>query len=83
MLPAGHLLAVVDTHGASLERYWDLELEPDESVGEDEWVERLRAAFEAAVERQLVSDVPLGSYLSGGMDSASIVAVGERAGFRG
>ena len=35
----------------------------------------MRAAFEAAVERQLVSDVPLGSYLSGGMDSASIVAV--------
>ena len=43
-------------------------------MSEDEWVERIRAAFESAVERQLVSDVPLGSYLSGGMDSASIVA---------
>ena len=47
----------------------------DESVREDEWVERVRAAFERAVNRQLVSDVPLGSYLSGGMDSASIAAV--------
>jgi asparagine synthase (glutamine-hydrolysing) len=74
MLPAGHLLRAVQRVGEP-ERYWDLSLEPDESVGEDEWVEQLRAAFESAVERQLVSDVPLGSYLSGGMDSASIVAV--------
>ena len=73
MLSAGHVLRADERVGAP-ERYWDLALEPDEAVGEDEWVERLRAAFEAAVERQLVSDVPLGSYLSGGMDSASIVA---------
>jgi len=73
MLPAGHVLSASQRVGAP-ERYWDLLHEPDESVGEDEWVERLRAAFESAVERQLVSDVPLGSYLSGGMDSASIVA---------
>jgi asparagine synthase (glutamine-hydrolysing) len=73
MLPAGHLMRTSDRVGAPV-RYWDLELEPDESLGEGEWVERIRAAFETAVERQLVSDVPLGSYLSGGMDSASIVA---------
>ena len=73
MLPAGHLLRAADGVGAP-ERYWDLALEPDDGVSEDEWVERLRPAFEAAVERQLVADVPLGSYLSGGMDSASIVA---------
>ncbi len=79
MLPAGHLMRSSSSRTGEPERYWDLELEPDESVGESEWVERIRAAFEAAVERQLVSDVPLGSYLSGGMDSASIVAVGERA----
>jgi asparagine synthase (glutamine-hydrolysing) len=73
MLPAGHVLRASERVRPP-ERYWDLELEPDESVGENEWVERLRPAFEAAVERQLVADVPLGSYLSGGMDSASIVA---------
>jgi asparagine synthase (glutamine-hydrolysing) len=73
MLPAGHLLRS-STRTGEPERYWDLELEPDESVGEAEWVERIRAAFETAVDRQLVSDVPLGSFLSGGMDSASIVA---------
>ena len=73
MLPAGHLMRGSE-RVEQPSRYWDLELDPDESVSEDEWVERIRAAFESAVERQLVSDVPLGSYLSGGMDSASIVA---------
>ena len=64
---------------ASRERYWDLELEPDESVSEDEWVEAVaRGVRVDAVARQLVSDVPVGSYLSGGMDSASIVAVAAR-----
>jgi asparagine synthase (glutamine-hydrolysing) len=77
MLPAGHVL-VADADSTKIDRYWDLELEPDESVSEDEWVERIRAAFEATVARQLVSDVPVGSYLSGGMDSASIVAVASR-----
>jgi asparagine synthase (glutamine-hydrolysing) len=77
VLPAGHVLtASADT--ISLRRYWDLEFDPDESVGEDEWAERIRAAFESTVTRQLVADVPIGSYLSGGMDSASLVAVASR-----
>jgi asparagine synthase (glutamine-hydrolysing) len=74
MLPAGHLL-VASADDVSIRRYWDLELDPDESLSEDDWVERVRTVFEGTVERQLVSDVPVGSYLSGGMDSASIVAV--------
>ncbi|MGE3880359.1 MAG: asparagine synthase (glutamine-hydrolyzing) [Planctomycetota bacterium] len=45
----------------------------------DEIHEQLRASFEGAVRRQLVSDVKVGSYLSGGMDSGSIVAVAGRA----
>jgi asparagine synthase (glutamine-hydrolysing) len=73
-LPAGHLL-VVSNDSEELRRYWDLELDPDESRSEDEWVDAVREAFQAAVVRQLVSDVPVGSYLSGGMDSASVVAV--------
>ena len=78
MLPAGCVLrATADS--LSVQRYWDLELDPDEAAGEDEWVERIRAAFESSVRRQLVSDVPVGSFLSGGMDSASIVAVASSA----
>ena len=77
ILPAGHTLTLREG-SPTLSRYWDLELEPDESVSPVEWVERVRAAFEGAVQRHLVSDVPLGSYLSGGIDSASIVGVASR-----
>ena len=76
-LPAGHLL-VASKSSIELRRYWDLELDPDETLSEDEWVDAVRAAFEEAVVRQLVSDVPVGSYLSGGMDSASVVAVASQ-----
>jgi asparagine synthase (glutamine-hydrolysing) len=77
MLPAGHLL-VASTDALVVTRYWDLELDPDDAPSEDDWIERVRAIFERSVERQLVSDVPVGSYLSGGMDSASIVAVASQ-----
>ena len=64
------------SRGARVERYWDLEFEPDESrVARTSGSSSVRGAFETAVTRQLVSDVPVGSYLSGGMDSASIAAV--------
>ncbi len=60
-------------------RYWDYDFrEPDARVGEDEYLEELDRLFEQAVTRQLVSDVDLGSYLSGGMDSGSITAVAGR-----
>jgi asparagine synthase (glutamine-hydrolysing) len=62
-----------------LDRYWDLELEPDDTVSVEEWVAGVRDVFERAVTRQLVSDVPVGSYLSGGMDSASIATVASRS----
>jgi asparagine synthase (glutamine-hydrolysing) len=78
LLPSGHTLTATVGGGVSTARYWDLELDPDESRAADDWVEEIRAAFERAVTRQLVSDVPLGSYLSGGMDSASIAAVASR-----
>ena len=78
MLPAGQIL-VIDEGGERPEQYWDLAFEPDEQVSQDDWVAGVRDAFERAVTRQLVSDVPVGSYLSGGMDSASIAAVAARS----
>ena len=77
LLPAGHTLTVSD-RGLETNRYWDLSFDPDESVSEEEWAERIRGTFEEVVTRQLVADVPVGSYLSGGMDSASIAAVASR-----
>ena len=77
LLPPGHTLTVSDS-GVQTQSYWDLAFEPDEQVSEDEWAERVRHVFEEVVTRQLISDVPLGSYLSGGMDSGSIAAVATR-----
>jgi asparagine synthase (glutamine-hydrolysing) len=77
ILPAGHSLTLSES-GSQVEKYWDLEPDPDEGPSEDEWAERIRGVFEEAVTRQLISDVPVGSYLSGGMDSGSIVAVASR-----
>jgi asparagine synthase (glutamine-hydrolysing) len=57
-------------------RYWDFAFEEPESCAtEDEYLEELDRLFRQAVRRQLVSDVDVGSYLSGGMDSGSITAI--------
>ena len=79
LLPAGHY-AELDLAKASpelkLHRYWDYQFrEPSNAASLDEYREELRRLFSQAVSRQLVSDVELGSYLSGGMDSGSITAV--------
>jgi len=58
------------------QRYWDFAFQEPESPGtEAEYVEELDRLFRQAVSRQLVSDVDVASYLSGGMDSGSITAV--------
>lgn len=78
LLPAGHCLRV--TAGQIREHeYWDLVFDPDENLDIHASAGRLRELFVQAVERQLMSDVPLGSFLSGGMDTGSISAVASRA----
>jgi asparagine synthase (glutamine-hydrolysing) len=60
-------------------RYWDFHFrEPERRLADAEYVEELDRLFRQAVNRQLVSDVEVGSYLSGGMDSGSITAVAAR-----
>lgn len=57
-------------------RYWDFNFkEPEHPATEKEYLDELDRFFHQAVNRQLVSDVELGSYLSGGMDSGSITAI--------
>lgn len=77
LLPPGHVMRIT-CNGSRIERsrYWDFEFrESSDSKPEEYYHERLTALFEQAVKRQLVSDVPVGAYLSGGMDSGSITAV--------
>src|SRR5262249_29684968 len=77
-LPPGCLLTVRPGDKPRVVRYWDLSPEPDHGPTEDEWAERLRDQIEASVRRQMVSDVPLGMFLSGGMDSGAIAATAAR-----
>ena len=56
------------------EPYWRLEPAPEDGRSDDDWIEELAATFEEAVRDQQLSDVPLGSFLSGGVDSSAVVA---------
>jgi asparagine synthase (glutamine-hydrolysing) len=71
-LEPGSLL-IVEGGSVTTERYWQPEI-ADEHASDDEWLERIRDAVTAAVRKRLVSDVPLGALLSGGLDSAIVVA---------
>jgi asparagine synthase (glutamine-hydrolysing) len=64
-------------------RYWDLPDGAVEPVTEAVAVDRLEALLETAVQDRMISDVPLGAFLSGGVDSSLIVAFMRRAGARG
>lgn len=79
LLPAGHYALLEQNDKAvnlKLYQYWDYRFrEPDRPSNNLEYLEELDRLFKQAVNRQLVSDVELGAYLSGGMDSGSITAI--------
>ena len=76
LAPAGLGSAGDTGNDLQFHRYWDFDFqEPENCLRDEEYVEELDRLFCQAVERQLVSDVDLGSYLSGGMDSGSITAI--------
>ena len=86
-LPPGHFMKLSLGSGKvsdffQIRRYWDVKYDPDHSLTEGEWVEAIRAKIEEAVKIRLVSDVPLGAFLSGGIDSSAVVAMMSRAGAR-
>ena len=73
-LPPGHTLSMGLDGRPRLTRYWDVQFEPDREHDEEYFVERLRELMEESVELHLACDVPLGAFLSGGLDSSSVVA---------
>lgn len=77
-LEPGHLLIASAARGIRIERYWDVSFEADAAQGEEALVERLRGMLDESVRLHLVSDVPVGAFLSGGIDSSSVVAIMAR-----
>lgn len=78
LLPAGCYMKMSANRFVMTEpaRYWDYSFtEPDEKNDDEEYIEELDRLFRQTITRQLVSDVDVGSYLSGGMDSGAITAI--------
>lgn len=78
-VPPGSVLSIGVTGGEKLGSYWRPPGPEDKAPRGDDAVERLREVLAAAVERQLVADVPVGVFLSGGVDSSTVSALADRA----
>jgi asparagine synthase (glutamine-hydrolysing) len=77
-LPPGHHLTFADGR-VSVKGYWDFRYEPTGVARrEEEYVEELRGLLDEAVRVRLVADVPLGAFLSGGVDSSTVVGLMAR-----
>ena len=73
-LPPGHTLVWQDGH-LTLSRYWHLSFRDKLDLSEQAFIQGLRDKLVETIELHLVSDVPIGAFLSGGMDSSMIVAL--------
>lgn len=72
-VPPGSVLTVEDGE-VRIERFWTVPTRIDTVRDESEWAASLRDALERSVRAQMVSDVPIGAFLSGGIDSSAVVA---------
>jgi len=77
-LPAAHLLVVEPGGAPRVERYWRLRFAPDRAVSVADAVAEVRALVEESVALREVADVPVGAFLSGGIDSSTVVAMMAR-----
>jgi asparagine synthase (glutamine-hydrolysing) len=78
-LMPGHRLEIDQRGNPHVEQYWDLALTPEEKTHDEEfYVKSYRELLEGAVESHLMSDVPLGVFLSGGLDSSAVAALMTR-----
>jgi asparagine synthase (glutamine-hydrolysing) len=76
-LPIASILKVT-AQGATVHTYWRPPTAVDSQVTPEQWVARVRARLEESVRMQMVSDVPIGAFLSGGIDSGAVLALMSR-----
>ena len=76
-LPPGHFL-VFENGRIEIQRYWDIDWSYQANISLDQAKSELRTRLTAAVERRLRSDVPLGAFLSGGIDSSLVCAIAQK-----
>ena len=76
-LPPGHSLTI-NGGKARTQRYWEIPFAPDETLDEAAWCAEIRRRLDDAVRLRLHSDVPVGCFLSGGIDSTAIAATAAR-----
>lgn len=74
-LPAAHQLIVTPGGTPTVRRYWQLDFTPGPPIREADAVAEVRALIEEAVRIRCVADVPIGAFLSGGIDSSTVVAL--------
>jgi asparagine synthase (glutamine-hydrolysing) len=77
-IPPGHYAVFREGRQAEVTEYWRPEDVQPISVSDNEAVDRVRSALEVAVRRQLVADVPIGIFLSGGVDSSALASFASR-----
>jgi asparagine synthase (glutamine-hydrolysing) len=69
------LLKPSDNREMKTGKYWEIHFEPDYSLSEKQWEEAIQSCLSDTVRNHMISDVPLGAFLSGGVDSGSVVAM--------
>lgn len=73
-LPAGHS-ALISANSFDVKPYWDLSFEPDNDLSEQQMIEGLLGILDEATKLRMISEVPLGAFLSGGVDSSGVVGL--------